>query len=103
MDKRRWIIVFSVFLCMTFALGFLKTHFKPVESVKKPVIGEGKKNDNFSKKELFEKAVDNAPTRIKDYGEIQYPEPAPHTFAVENSATIERHENEMKYKGKILK
>ncbi|MDD3378014.1 MAG: hypothetical protein BWY02_00307 [bacterium ADurb.Bin157] len=103
MDKRRWIIVFSVFLCMTFALSLLKSFYRPAENIKKVVVNEVKKQNYSSKIKNDDKKRDLLPARIKDYGEIQYPEPAPHTFAVENSVAIERNEAEMKYRGKILK
>lgn len=104
MDKKRWLIIMSVFFSMT-AVLFVLNLMQPVEKAqtKKAITKTAPKKQSV-KDYFFTHSDDKTTTnRVKQYGEIRYPEPAKHTFNVENTIGLEKNYHDIKTKGKIIK
>lgn len=100
MNQARWLVVFSVIICMIGTLTILSR----ISSSSKPMV-----QNEAVKEESPEIVVgpDKAETRKigparKKYGQIKFSKPPAHTFAVESAADFSRSEALNSDAGKII-
>jgi hypothetical protein len=101
MDQARWLVVFSVIICMTGVLTIL--HRLSATSRNLPGIEQGNTLQpavNISANKVEHLKTD--PVRRK-YGRIKFSRPPAHTFAVEGSGDFSRIEAAGRDAGRILK
>lgn len=98
MDQARWIVIFSVLVCMVATLTLLQ-RFAPKSSalIDKP--------ESVADSQLpVTKSADNNVIAGKsiNYGQIKYSEPPAHVFSVGNAAETAKEAEMMSDDGKIL-
>ncbi len=104
MDKKRWIIVGSVILSMSFVLFVLDVTTNR-DTIEEGVVSNKTVRKRSLIKDVFE--IHDEPktytAKVKHYGQISYPEPPKHVFDIENETLRQKGQDEMKIKGKIIK
>lgn len=98
MDQARWMIVFSVVICMVLTLAMLQ-RFVPapaeVEQQQETVV------ENVERV-VTPAAAEDQPRMSVNYGEIRYPEPPAHVFSIGDSAESAKEAEMIVDDGKIL-
>jgi hypothetical protein len=104
MDKKRWLIIMSVFFSMG-TLLFVLNLVTPSKKVQAPKTVTKVQPKRTGIKDFFFTHEEEKPlsSRVRQHGNIVYPEPAKHTFNIEGSFKQEQNHEEMKTKGKIIK
>lgn len=100
MDQARWLVVFSVIICMMAALTILSrihSYSRPV--AQNEVVNAPPPVVAVSPERTETKKV--GPAR-KRYGQIKFSKPPAHTFAVESAADFGRSETLNVDAGKII-
>lgn len=98
MDQARWMIVFSVVVCMSLALGTLKYFYgtAPVEPVAEGNYEEP--TQTFRPPVAVETRV-SEPSKLK---EIRFPEPPAHIFSGVSQVENDRESQAFANDGKVL-
>ncbi len=98
MDQARWLIVFSVVVCMSLTLGALKYFYGTV-----PVLAAAEslpeEPTETSRPSIAVEIRAAEPSRLK---EIRFPEPPAHIFSAVSQAENDRESQAFANEGKIL-
>ena len=98
MDQARWLIVLSVVVCMIAVLAFLHRNSRQPEKVAPVSVGSSSSTGS----PFVSKYKPPTKSGSSGFQSVKFSRPAPHTFAVDSSASFSAEETEMKDRGRIL-
>lgn len=98
MDQARWIVIFSVVVCMVATLTLLQRYApKSMAVIEKPEVADVAQ---MPVARPVDKSISSGKTI--NYGQIRYPEPPVHVFSVGNAAETAKEAELMSDDGKII-
>ncbi len=98
MDQARWLIVFSVLVCMSLTLGVLK-YFYGTMPAEPSAAGLSQEPVTTFRPSIVVETRATEPSQLK---EIRFPEPPAHIFSAVSHAENERESEAFAREGKIL-
>lgn len=104
MDNARWLVVFSVVLCMAAALTLLSRYSAGLRPAIKASAGETVVAVQQRPAEINKPAARKSSRReIPRYSQISFPRPVAHTLVVEQPREIEKMNESLNVEGQIIR